>query len=305
MLALLIIIPIVAVSLILLVHYFFYDLTKKYYYLAFISLFIIVYFLIFRYIPDLQYLIKKHIYDLKNINTYQYSFYFSKALLLDMCPLLTFLIPFTLILDKSKNIAKCLAPVGLIGAVITLFGGVILDQDDTIKNLEWKDFYKYLFLGIANDESSNRIYFLMHLFLLCISLLTLLNAKQYTKWSIIGTIIFFIGYLIYAIVLIKTLSITNNVSGLVKEDWYGIYYNQYGAVYNFLPISFPGIVIFWYFIVAIVNLIICYIKNLLTTDLFKLSRCNNPFYSKLSTSHFIYQWLSKIDHTLNFFHKNK
>lgn len=275
MLIILILIPTITVALQLVLHKFFYKVTKKYWFTFLISFVFLSYFLVFRYIPDFIQLVNADIENLKYQDQYTYSFYFSKVLLLDMCPLMAFLIPLSLIFDKTKNFAKCIAPIGLVGSIITLYGGVIFDSD--LKLIKWDEFYKYIFFGTENDSTMNRIYFMMHYMLLVISVHTLLNAKQYTRWSLLGSVIFYIIFIAYALILSRVLDITNNVTGLVEHDWLAPN-GEYHVVYNMMPMSFPGIVIFWYFVAAIANLIICWVKNYLTNDLFKSSKYSRRWY---------------------------
>ncbi len=295
MVALLVLIPIITTIIIFCVHPFVYRITKKYYFLASLSIIFLVYFIIFRYVPDFITAIDKgYLPTPQHPNSYTYSFYSSKILLLDLCPLMMFLIPLALIIDPTKNFAKVLAPLGLIGAVVTLFGGVPFD--DAVKNLAWDDFWKYLFIGVTNEHDTlNRLYFMMHYMLLIISLVTLLNTSQYTKWSMLGAHLFFLVFLIYALILSRTLNIINNVTGLVQNDWYGGTYNEYGALYKMLPMDFPGIVIFWYFIGAIGYYAICIIKNYCTSDCFKLSNLMPPFYSKCKHCQGLVKWMQKVD----------
>ncbi len=294
MIAILVLIPIVIIALISIVHPYVYKITGKYYFIATLAFCFFLYFFIVRYLPDANYAVH-HLQELKNKNEqYQYSFYFSKILLLDLCPLTTALITLSLIFDPTKNIAKVIAPLGMIGSVVTLFGGVPMDIAS--KHLEWKEFANYIFLGVYNGDTLNRLYYMMHLMLLIISWVTLLNAKQFTKWSMLGAHLFFLGFLIYAITLSRCLNITNNVTGLVENDWYGGgVYNQYGAVYNMLPMSFPGIIFFWYFVAAIAHYTICFVKNYFTSDCFKLSYCNKKFYQKWKHQGFLYKIMWKTD----------
>lgn len=290
----LLLIPTIIILLQFVLHPFIYKISSNYLFSFLISIFFIAYFLVFRYIPDVEYLIN-NIVDSQTSETYQYSFYWSKTLLLDMCPLLACLIPLSLIFDKTKNFAKCLAPIGLIGSIITIYGGLFFDQD--FKDVSWDTLYKYIFFGINNDDTTNRIYFMMHLMLLVISVHTLLNAKQYTKWSIFSSIIFYIFYITYALLLSRLLDIKNNVTGLVEYDWISEY-GEYHAVYNFMPMSFPGIVIFWYFMAALGNLLICYIKNYLTTDLFKITRYNKKFYENIKNQKIV-DFFNLIDNKIS------
>ncbi len=291
MIAILIIIPTITIIIQLISHKYTYKITKKYWFNLILSVFFLSYFLIFRYIPDFLNLIEQNMNELINISEYEYSFYYSKVLLLDMCPLLAFLIPLSLIIDKTKNFSKCLAPIGLIGSLITLYGGVLFDTD--LKFLEWKDFYKYFFLGIQNDSTINRIYFMMHYMLMIISIQTLLNCNQYTKWSLISSAIFYLFFITYALVVSRVLKIQNNVTGLVENDWI-LPNGQYHVMYNLLPMSFPGIVIFWYFVVIMSFLLIAYIKNYLTNDLFKITKLNHQWY-ELKVFKKFYPICHKID----------
>ena len=176
MIAILVLIPIVLIAVISIIHPYVYKITGKYYFLAPLALIFFLYFFIVRYLPDASYAVH-HLSELKeqaqNSNAfatdaqYRYSFYFSKVLLLDLCPLTMSLITLSLIVDPTKNIAKVIAPLGMIGSVVTLFGGVPFDP--AMKTLGWDQFVNYLFLGVSNDDVTNRLYYMMHLMLLVIS----------------------------------------------------------------------------------------------------------------------------------------
>lgn len=278
-------------------HKFTYKITRNYYFLMCLSSVFLIYFLIFRWIPDLiDFINIENILELKITNPYLYSLRWSKILLLDMCPLTMFLVPITLIFDKTKNLSKIIAPVALIGTFVTLFGGM---WDQTIVSYEFKEIIKYIFIG-ANDE--NRIYFLMHFFILILSTLTILNCKQFTKWSFCSTIIWLLLFLFYELIIINTLGIKNNVTGLVPGDWFSNdSFSQYGTVYKLLPMSFPGIVVFWYSVALFINLFICLIKNYLTNDIFKLHKFNknNSKFMQFKNIKLIDIWID------NFFSKYK
>ncbi len=294
MIAILVLLPILTAIIMFVVHPFIYQITKKYWFTTIISVIFLTYFLVFRYVPDITDAIHKGNTPHLGGNGYTYSFYASKTLLLDLCPLMMFLIPVALIIDPTKNFAKILAPLGLMGAVVTLFGGVPFDG--VVQSLSWSDFWKYIFIGVNNGNTLNRLYFMMHYMLLIISLMTLLNAKQFTKWSMLGAHTFFIGFLIYAITLSRCFNITNNVTGLVQHDWYGGgVYNQYGTLYKMLPMSFPGILVFWYFIGAIAYYTVCIIKNICTNDCFKITIYNKRFYEKWTHQNKLTNFLKHID----------
>lgn len=219
----------------------------------FISVFCLLYFLIARYIPDLIDLIKYQNTN-NNLNEYQNylkAVYLSKALLLDACPFIAMFLPLSIIFNKQMDIAKHLAPLGIIGSWVTIFGQVIWDD------IAMNDYLKYLFIGMV----PNRLYFMMHWLSLLLSLYVLILCKHFNLKDLIFTFAFYIIWFVYMVILVLSFDIKYNATGLVANDWLDPIYGEYYKVYTFWKLPYPIITLFWYVIAIIVNYLIISIKN--------------------------------------------
>jgi len=236
--------------------------SKKRLFFLLIGLFALIYFIAARYVWDVKELINFDSTKFQGSQLdYSRSVRFSKVLLLDMCPLSIVLLSFGMIFDKTKNIAKVIAPVAIIGGLITIFGSILFMEKSEVDGITVE---RYIFLG--TDE--NRIFFLMH-YLLCVNAtIVLIYSKRFRLKSFFGTSAFYVLFLAYELIIIKYLHITNNATGLVVGDWVGPvgWYCEYGKMYEIWKLPFPAIVIFWYFIALLGNFIICLLKNFFTKD---------------------------------------
>lgn len=218
-----------------------------------VSIFCLLYFLIARYIPDLIDLIKYQNIN-NNLNEYQNylkAVYLSKALLLDACPFIAMFLPLSIIFNKQMDAAKHLAPLGIIGSCVTIFGQVIWDD------IAMNDYLKYLFIGMV----PNRLYFMMHWLSLLLSLYVLILCKHFNLKDLIFTFAFYIIWFVYMVILVLSFDIKYNATGLVANDWLDPIYGEYYKVYTFWKLPYPIITLFWYVIAIIVNYLIISIKN--------------------------------------------
>lgn len=249
------IITFIVVTVILLIPIIFYRKanewhTKRTFIIKIIAAVFLVYFLAARYGFDL-YNFFDNFGKWSSLDEYWYSITLSKALLLDMCPLMAFLLPLTIIFGKNLRKAKILAPMAIVGAVITLYGQAIW-----MSNYDAADFFEYIFVGFV----PNRLYFMMHFMSLFLGVLTLVLAPPFTKKNYIWIFGWLCFWLAYELIMIAVLGIEYNATGLVPNDWFiGQYYN----VYKLIPMSFPLIVIVWYIVAVLVNyiLVLIFPKN--------------------------------------------
>ncbi|MGL4343102.1 MAG: DUF5378 family protein [Metamycoplasmataceae bacterium] len=221
-------------------------ITNNYYFYGIISIFFLTYFLAFRWLNDLSLFIEGQ----------RYSISISKVFLLDMCPFLGVFIPLSLIFDKTKNVAKVVAPFGVVGAGITIFGQI---STETLMNNQGNanNWVEYLFF--------NKLYFFMHFYILILSILILLNSKTFTIKSVIMSHMYAVLYFTYIIIFIYGWGVDTNATGLVAKDWIpGI--GQYGVVSTLFNLSFPVAPIVCFILVWLWICIMMFIKNLLTFD---------------------------------------
>lgn len=189
------------------------------------------YFIIFRFIEDWinfgEILSKR---DPLIEGGFYYSITYSKALLLDLCPFIALMLPLSLIMSKKRNIAKIISPFAIFGGLITLFGGVLFD-DNAKLNAE------YIFFGYENNE----LYFIMHAYLLISGVMVLVTCENkkfiYILWSHIFALLFFL----YILTLSKLLNVNWNVTGIVQNDW--LPGGQYNLVSDIFKLKFPYIIL--------------------------------------------------------------
>ncbi len=176
--------------------------------------------------------------------------YLSKVLLLDMCPLMAVLMPLSIIFSKKKVFAKVIAPITIIGAVVTIFGSCIWD------NVSPSHFAKYLFVG----DDNNRAYFMMHFLSMFLAVWVIMETNKYSFKNMIQTFGFYCLWLIYICLTSHYLKIDWNVTGFVPNDWFDPL-GEYHNMYLLWKLPFKYIVIFWYAIGFACNILIIHIKN--------------------------------------------
>ncbi len=249
--------------------------TTSYYFYLIVSIGLVIYFVVGRW--------SGNIYDYNHMDphdtTYMHSVHVSKAFLLDMCPFMAFFIPVSLIFDKSRNIAKVLAPLGLVGGLVTIFGGMASATLDP--GVTW---YNFIFLG----QGINKLYFIMHYWMIIMSVIVILNSRTYTRWSWMGIHIVTIAFFAYVYIIVISFGVTNNATGIVEGDWYGDY-AQYADLANILNIPFPWIPVVCYLIVYTCVMFLMYIKTHFTNDEELLSINYEPWYK----NNYIYHCMHK------------
>lgn len=221
-------------------------LDKKYFFILLIfAIFCFLYFFIARYILDaIQFNEFKD-----SPNPYVRDVFFSKLLLLDLCPFMSFALPIITIFDKKRRFARLLAPVTIIGSIVTIFGQCIWESPS--------DLFQYIFVG----TEFNRLYFMMHLLSLLLGLWILMVSKTFTWKSCLCCFGAIVIWFVYTISAMNIFNVNWNVTGLSANDWIS-YMGQYNKMYLFWELPFPWIVVFWYSVALLFNyLIILAIPN--------------------------------------------
>lgn len=256
------------IVLICIIHWLWKPSSNKrklvYWMLSIFCIWWMVYFITMRWAVDID-----HLIDAGGINQiqisqtqYTYSFMISKVLLLDLCPFMSLFFPFCIVISgKELKLARMLAPVTIFCGLITIYFGC--SQDD----LGEASLAQYLFVGIGN----NKLYYLMHFVILVLGVIVLLNGRRFTWKAWLGIQGFLIAYLLYVLIFVKTLHLTNNVTGLAYGDWYPFpssnsfaQYNTVAQVFNNMP--FPNIMWLSYFLVWLFLMLLITAKHFLTFD---------------------------------------
>lgn len=225
---------------------------------------------------------------------------YSGAFLLQLPCLMCILLPILLIIDKTKNVSKVLAPFLIVYTLINFctrfFGFSSLLLND---NTPW---YEYVFLG----EPDDKMFFLSNFFTLLLSCFVLISSKTFTKYSFFGGLFLYGLILLYYLLMKYLLNINSSISGLGFNDW--IQNNNNGVINfaMFLPLSnvfgsindlgFVSTFNIWLFILIFFSWIIIFLKNFLTINPIKISKVQEPWYKK---STFLNGFLSPFDAALN------
>lgn len=230
-------------------------LFHSYYFYLVVSSFWIIYFIIFRWIKDLI--------DLVNNNPNNYSggidVVKSKVLLLDMCPFLAICLPIVSIFDKNRKWIPSIAYFAIVGGGITIFGQIVFEKigpngNSYLVNTTW---WEYIFL--------NKLYFIMHFYIFVFAFIIILNSKSLNWNKVLFAHGFAISYFTYVTIIIFTLNVSYNATGLVQNDWIiGGQYEIVGKMFN-LPWPLQPIVCF--VLVWIWILLMMAIRNLLVIDI--------------------------------------
>lgn len=289
----------------LLFHYFIvrkfnkvYLIFHSYIYWAIIGSLSLAYFLFARWIPYIQ---EYFTFDFSsNNNIYTYSVTISRVFLLDLCPAVAFLLPFVLIVDKTKTLAKIISPYAIIGSIVTIYSTVLTTSDNV-------NIIEYIFIG----DNENRMFFMMHFISLILAIGVMLISRNYTSWSTFGSFLFIAFYIAYVTIFVDLKNVLYNTTGVSKFDWYDDVYgnfSEYGIVYDIFKIPFPIIKWLMYFFAVIVKLFMILIKNVTTKDINKIISFEKRWYTKipylnkicLKYDLFISNLVLKVKNKLNF-----
>lgn len=199
---------------------------KNYYFLSIISICLFIYFCIFRYIPDIMSLTEV----LRNNET-PLSIHWSKALLLDLCPFLAFFVPVIIVFDRNRKVISYISYFGVVGGSVTIFGQIWMQRVGTFSpNGTFIDvWWKFVFL--------DKLYFIMHFWVLILSIIFIMNSMTLNWKQITWAHVFIAGYFIYVAIIVFSLNIKNNATGLVPGDWEEN--GQYGVVGKILNLPWP------------------------------------------------------------------
>ena len=225
-------------------------LFASYWFYAITAVIALIYFIALRWIWDL-----KDWIDGKNLH-----FIKSKVLLLDMCPFLAVAMSITMLIDRKRKFLPVLAWFAIVGAGITIFGQIMFEQvgpngsTSYLQNLTW---WEYTFF--------NQLYFMMHFYIFIIAWIVILNSPSFNWSRIISAHLYAISYFLYVTIMIFSLDIKFNATGLVINDWKpGGQYQVIGSWFS--QLAWPAQPIISFSLVWVwIMLMIC-IRNTLVLD---------------------------------------
>lgn len=209
----------------------------------FLGIFGLAYFIVFRYYQDVINLIN-------NQNSmFNISIYWSKVLLLDMCPFMYVFLNLCFIFDYKNKLIKTACLWSIIGSSITIIGSI------------WNVDYNgnplvYIFLG--SDEG--QLYYFIHAYMLIFGTFFFVYNNRHRFVDVFVSHLLPSLYLIYVLIIVKTLNITQNATGLVEYDWVNTN-GEYHLVYQLLKLKFPQIQIVAYFLVWIEMIVLIILRN--------------------------------------------
>ncbi|WP_052663971.1 DUF5378 family protein [Mycoplasmoides alvi] len=219
-------------------------ISKNYYFWFFNGLFVFLYVFFGR---QLQYLMPNFT---NNINVSQ-SISLSRIFLLDLCPFYAIFGSLTLFL-KNKNLSKIMAPFGLFGALVTIFGQIVSEANSVLPNNYWQ----YIFIG----DNLNQLYFMMHFlsFILSLMIICWLRGWKIILFGYMHVFAFvYFGYILFILSVVPT--ITSNTTGILENDW--INGGEYFGVQQFLGVhNYPLVMIIGYILSYISIAIIFFIR---------------------------------------------
>lgn len=217
--------------------------------LASIGIFGIFWFFHFRYFIDFQNLLKLN----NQKDNFERSIYFSKVLLLDLCPFAYVVLCFFMIIDFKDRFINIVAIWAFIGSTITIFGSIWTNEFPLNK---W-----YYFVFIGSKEGA--LYFWIHIFMLIFSSFFIGYTNRINLTRFLSMHIFVSIYLVYVIIIVKSLNILRNATGLVEFDWMDPL-GEYHNVYLFFKIPYIEILFLSYFLVWVGLIIIIGFKNMIS-----------------------------------------
>ena len=285
-------------------HYFVVNKNKKvhkifhsYFYWMPIAAFCLIYFIIGRWSIKITEFFQSDISksDLGyNVETssgiYKYSTLYSGAFLLDLCPAVAVVLPFSLIIDKTRTLAKCIAPYAIIGSVLSIFTTTLTQEVDSDVNM-----WVYIFFG----QGDNQMFFMMHFMSLLLAIGVLLTSKNFTRYSVLGSFSFICLYIAYVKIFVDIKGVSYNTTGVSEFDWYDEKwgnYSEYHNVYAILNLPFPALQIVSYFSAVFVQFLFQFIKNITTKDENKMLSIDNFWYVKYPfLSRYLYSYDKKIN----------
>ena len=214
------------------------------------SMIALIYFITFRWIWDLKDWING---DGNN------SVVKSKVLLLDMCPFLAVFMPIVLMIDRKRRFVPAIAFFAIVGAGITIFGQVMFEKvgpngNDHLINTTW---WEYIFF--------NKLYFIMHFYIFIMALIVILNSVSFDKTRVLMAHGYAIAFFTYVIIMVFTLNIDRNATGIVKYDW--SQNGQYHVLGEFFNLPWPWTPIVAFSLVWVWILLMMLIRNTMVLDL--------------------------------------
>lgn len=241
--------------------------TGSYTFWLIIGLFLLIWFIGFKWSYNLIYLFK--VENKEILPPYMdfsactpESYFKSQIFLTDFCPFFYVATCICLIAQPSRKLAAGLAPILFLSCIVTFVGSIMLgDGDYTSSNLhqaEWS--LKYIFVGTDNQ----RLKFFVHFSGLLVSVGVMANTPTLRWKNLIITFASAIIFIIYAAIIGYSCNITIYTGGVRPDDWGPN--GDYGIISKiFKGVSFPGILFILLPFAALIIFLIAFVKFIVQT----------------------------------------
>lgn len=209
--------------------------------------------------------------------------------------LLVLLISLAFVFDKTKNVAKVMAPYGLFFGLVYLLCSTFIYTDTSYVasfNLSWVNF-------IFEGDGITRMPSITFIFLTFISLVSIITCREYSRWSMFSSIVF--GGLIYTYSCVFQLFYDVGADGVTALSFAGLaqdisttngslFANYFFAFAKALNIAgdtdkaYIGTLVLVGMLLLLLILVFL-LKNLLTRDVRRMNFIYHPWYYKSRLFH--------------------
>lgn len=204
---------------------------------------------------------KNQLYLYQQMMLWLHSFNFSNIFLTPLCQCLSVVFPLSIALSYKKDIASFFAPWAFLGGIITIYGGIVADEN---VHITWQ--------LIFFDQ---QWFFGYHTYLMIGGLSWMVYSNRYSLIRCFYTYVFITFYVAYVWMITRAININYFTTGLTRLDYSASgSYIIASIVLRDSNIIFPGnaaIMIFAF--TSFLNLVIS-IKNIIHTRFWK-KRINN------------------------------
>lgn len=179
-----------------------------------ICIFCIAWFLAFRFGPVFLRFVNDNNY-FWNVESEDRNADISVILSLDLCGLLCWLLPLTLLLpSKFNGFKKIVSVFSLLGGCVTFFGSMI---DGGLWDIRYLLFNIPDYLGYTEP-----LFFMMHAWMIGLSLYYLSVCSKFNIKEFLGCFAFIILFIIYIVSMRYAFDVRSHVTGLVEGDYFSV-----------------------------------------------------------------------------------
>ncbi|WP_033160246.1 DUF5378 family protein [Mycoplasmoides alvi] len=185
-----------------------------------------------------------------------HSFTFSNIFVTPLCQFLSIAFPLSIIFSYKKDIASLFAPWAFLGGFITIYGGVVADEN---VHVTWQ--------LIFFDQ---QLFFGYHTYLLVGGLSWMIYSNRYSLSKFFYTYVLITFYVVYVLIVTRVMNIQYFTTGLTRLDYSvsGSYIIA-SLVLRDTNIVFPfNTIIMLFVFTSFLNLVIA-LKNLIHTKYWK------------------------------------